>query len=64
MAAVAQPRALARPGERIPWAFWPLLVLTLLGIGLVIYRLVAGLGVTTNLKTTTRGDCGSRSIGS
>jgi Ni/Fe-hydrogenase subunit HybB-like protein len=50
MAAVAQPRELARPGERIPWAFWLLLVLTLLGIGLVIYRLVAGLGVTTNLN--------------
>ena len=34
----------------IPVAFWPLLALTLLGVGLAIYRLVAGLGVTTNLS--------------
>jgi Ni/Fe-hydrogenase subunit HybB-like protein len=34
----------------IPVVFWLLLALTLLGIGLAIYRLVAGLGATTNLN--------------
>lgn len=34
----------------IPIMFWPLLTLTLLGIGLAIYRLIAGLGVTTNMN--------------
>lgn len=36
--------------ERIPASFYPLLALTLLGVGLAIYRLVVGLGPTTNLN--------------
>ena len=35
--------------QPIPRSFWPLLALTLLAIGLSIYRLVVGLGPTTNL---------------
>jgi len=42
--------ALAKSRERIPASFWPLLALTLLGIGLAIYRLVVGLGPSTNLN--------------
>ena len=34
----------------IPWTFYPLLLLTLIGVGLSIYRLVVGLGVTTNMN--------------
>ncbi len=34
----------------IPNSFYPLLALTLLGVGLAIYRLVVGLGVTTNMN--------------
>ena len=34
----------------IPMSFWPLLALTLLGIGLAIYRLVVGLGAATNMS--------------
>jgi Ni/Fe-hydrogenase subunit HybB-like protein len=49
MATLAQPRQLTRPREAIPFVTWPLLALTLLGIGLAIYRLVVGLGPTTNL---------------
>jgi len=33
----------------VPVAFWPLLVLTLLGLALAIYRLIVGLGPTTNM---------------
>ncbi|NJC96531.1 MAG: hypothetical protein C3F07_07775 [Anaerolineales bacterium] len=36
--------------SQIPVSFWPLLVLTLIGVGLAIYRLVVGLGPTTNLN--------------
>ena len=45
--------ALTRPNKsntNLPFAFWPLLALTLLGVGLAIYRLVVGLGVSTNLS--------------
>ncbi|MBI5351772.1 MAG: polysulfide reductase NrfD [Chloroflexi bacterium] len=42
---------ITRPSKNdIPFAFWPLLALTLLGIGLAIYRLVVGLGPTTNMS--------------
>lgn len=41
---------LARSRERIPVSFGPLLALTLLGIGLAIYRLVVGLGPSTNMS--------------
>lgn len=41
---------LARSRERLPVSFWPLFALTLLGIGLAIYRLVVGLGPTTNMS--------------
>jgi Ni/Fe-hydrogenase subunit HybB-like protein len=41
---------LTKSRERIPASFWPLLALTLLGIGLAVYRLVVGLGPTTNLN--------------
>ena len=50
MATLAQPRPLARAREAIPVVFWPLLALTLLGVGLAIYRLVVGLGPSTNLN--------------
>jgi Ni/Fe-hydrogenase subunit HybB-like protein len=36
--------------QPIPKSFYPLLAFTLLGIGLSIYRLYAGLGVTTNMS--------------
>ncbi|HEY5730447.1 MAG TPA: NrfD/PsrC family molybdoenzyme membrane anchor subunit [Anaerolineales bacterium] len=36
--------------EQTPVSFWLLLVLTLIGVGLVVYRLVVGLGPTTNLN--------------
>ncbi len=36
--------------SKIPFAFWPLLILTLLGVGLAIYRMVAGLGAATNMS--------------
>jgi Ni/Fe-hydrogenase subunit HybB-like protein len=42
--------ALTKSRERIPVLFWPLLALTLFGVGLAIYRLVVGLGPTTNLN--------------
>ena len=42
--------ALEKFRERTPVSFWPLLALTLVGIGLAIYRLVVGLGPTTNLN--------------
>lgn len=42
---------ITRPNKNdIPFAFWPLLALTLLGIGLALYRLVVGLGVSTNMS--------------
>ena len=50
MAAIAKPAGLSISRERIPAVFWPLLALTLLGVGLAIYRLVVGLGPTTNLN--------------
>ncbi len=40
----------AKPRQKIPTSFWPLLALALFGIGLAIYRLVAGLGPTTNMN--------------
>jgi Ni/Fe-hydrogenase subunit HybB-like protein len=42
--------AITKFRERTPISFWPLLVLTILGVGLAIYRLVVGLGPTTNLN--------------
>jgi Ni/Fe-hydrogenase subunit HybB-like protein len=44
--------ALTRPNKsnNIPLVFWPLLALTVLGVGLAIYRLAAGLGPSTNLN--------------
>ncbi len=41
---------LTKPKQGIPIAFWPLLALALLGVGLSIYRLVVGLGPTTNMN--------------
>jgi Ni/Fe-hydrogenase subunit HybB-like protein len=35
--------------QRIPRSFYPLLLLTLFGIGLAVYRLAVGLGPTTNM---------------
>lgn len=49
MAAIAKPVRLDRSRVRTPAAFWPLLLLSILGIGLAIYRLVVGLGPSTNL---------------
>lgn len=49
MATVAQPRLATRSRATVPAAFWPLSALTLFGIGLAIYRLIVGLGPTTNL---------------
>jgi Ni/Fe-hydrogenase subunit HybB-like protein len=42
--------ALTQKRRSIPLSFYPLLLLTLLGVGLGIYRLVVGLGPTTNLS--------------
>ena len=42
--------AITKMRERSSTAFWPLLVLTLLGVVLAIYRLIVGLGPTTNLN--------------
>ena len=42
--------AITKPQQKIPTSFWPLLALALLGIGLAIYRLVVGLGPTTNMS--------------
>ena len=42
--------ALAKSRERVPASFWPLLAFTLLGVGLAVYRLVVGLGPSTNLN--------------
>ena len=50
MAAIAKPAGLSTSRERIPAVVWPLLALTLLGVGLAIYRLAVGLGPTTNLN--------------
>ena len=36
--------------EKLPVSFWPMLALTIFGVGLAIYRLVVGLGPTTNLN--------------
>ena len=36
--------------QPVPTSFWPLAALTVLAIGLSIYRLVVGLGPTTNLR--------------
>lgn len=42
---------LTKPAQQsIPFRFWPLAFLTVLAIGLSIYRLVVGLGPTTNLS--------------
>lgn len=40
---------LTKPKQSIPLIFYPLLLLTLLGVGLAIYRLAVGLGPTTNM---------------
>jgi len=42
--------AITKFRERTPISFWPLLVLTIFGVGLAIYRLIVGLGPTTNLN--------------
>ena len=39
-----------KPKEATPNSFYPLLVLAAIGIGLSIYRLIVGLGPTTNLN--------------
>jgi len=36
--------------RQVPTSFWPLITLALFGIGLSIYRLVVGLGPTTNMN--------------
>lgn len=41
---------IAKEKRGIPLSFYPLLLLTLVGVGLGIYRLVVGLGPTTNLS--------------
>lgn len=42
--------AITKTDKPVPVSFWPLLVLTLIGVALAIYRLVVGLGPTTNLS--------------
>lgn len=42
--------AITKTERKVPLSFWPLFAFTLLGVGLVIYRLVVGLGPTTNLN--------------
>lgn len=42
--------AITKSKQEVPTSFWPLLVLALLGVGLSIYRLVVGLGPTTNMN--------------
>ena len=42
--------ALTKSRERMPVSFYPLLALAILGVGLAIYRLIVGLGPTTNLN--------------
>lgn len=42
--------ALTKSRSRYPASFYPLLALTILGVGLAIYRLVVGLGPATNLN--------------
>lgn len=42
--------ALTKSRSRYPVSFYPLLALTILGVGLAIYRLVVGLGPATNLN--------------
>ena len=42
--------AITKFREKLPVSFWPLLALTIFGVGLAIYRLVVGLGPTTNLN--------------
>jgi len=39
-----------RPTKPLPRSFWPLLVLTVIGVGLSIYRMFVGLGPTTNMS--------------
>jgi Ni/Fe-hydrogenase subunit HybB-like protein len=39
-----------RPRWDIPRSFYPLALLTLVGVGLAVYRMVVGLGPTTNLN--------------
>jgi len=41
---------ITKPKQGLPTTFWPLLALALLGVGLSIYRLVVGLGPTTNMN--------------
>jgi len=41
---------IAKFREKLPTSFWPMLALTVFGVGLAIYRLVVGLGPTTNLN--------------
>jgi Ni/Fe-hydrogenase subunit HybB-like protein len=36
--------------QNLPVAFWPLLILAVIGIALAVYRLIAGLGPTTNMN--------------
>lgn len=42
--------SLTKPRSSIPASFYPLLAFTLAGVGLAIYRLVAGLGIATNMN--------------
>jgi len=41
---------IAKFREKLPASFWPMLALTVFGVGLAVYRLVVGLGPTTNLN--------------
>jgi Ni/Fe-hydrogenase subunit HybB-like protein len=41
---------IAKPKQGIPVSFYPLALLTLIGVGLTVYRLVVGLGPTTHLS--------------
>jgi len=42
--------AVNKTQQKVPTSFWPLLALALFGVGLAIYRLIAGLGPTTNMN--------------
>jgi Ni/Fe-hydrogenase subunit HybB-like protein len=42
--------AITKTDKPVPVSFWPLLAFTLLGIALAIYRLVVGLGPSTNMS--------------
>jgi Ni/Fe-hydrogenase subunit HybB-like protein len=50
MAAITRPTSTAEANRRIPVSFWPLLALTLIGVALAVYRLIVGLGPSTNMS--------------